>query len=79
MAAPARSAPGAMPPDEAFVRLRRPTARAVASYAGDGSPPLWQVVDHPTRSSLVLGHGPDEDAAWKDAAVRMRAWISFAS
>lgn len=77
MAAPARSHPGAMPPDEAFVRLRRPDARAVALHAGDGSPPFWQVVEHPTRPADVLGHGPTEAEAWKDAAARARSsWVA---
>ncbi len=79
MAAPARSAPGAMPADEALVRLRCPHARAVAVHAGDGAPPLYEVVEHPTRSAVALGTGPDEAAAWKDAADRMRAWITFVS
>lgn len=77
MASPVRAHPGAMPPDEAFVRLRRPAARAVALHAGDGSPPAWQVLDHPTRSVLVLGFGPGEAEAWKDAAARIKTWITF--
>ena len=79
MASPVRVPPGAMAPDEAFVRLRRPTARAVALHAGDGSPPHWQVCEHPTRGTVVLGGGPTEAEAWTDAAARVKAWITFFS
>lgn len=73
MAAPVRVPPGVMPPDEAYVRLRCPEARAVAVHHGDGSPPWWNVVRHPTRSVFVMGSGPTEEAAWKDAAARAKA------
>lgn len=78
MASPARSHPGTMPPDEAYVRARCPTARAVAVHAGDGSPPTWQVFPHPTRSVLLLGSGPTEAEAWKAAAATARgSYLAF--
>lgn len=73
MASPTRSHPGPMPPAEAFVRLRRPSARAVAVHAGDGTPPRWEIAEHPTRSVVVLGSGPTEDTAWETAAAILRA------
>lgn len=78
MASPTRAPPGVMSPDEAYIRSRCPTARAVTVHSGDGTPPAWQVVEHPTRSPFVFGSGPTEAEAWKNAAAMARgSYLAF--
>lgn len=69
--------PGA---DESRVRIAHPHARACAIYH-PGQPASWyEVAVRPAKpGGPVIGTGPTEDAAWRDAAERMRAAAAYAA